>query len=281
MENYSVVDLPLETGEKSIFGTIYLPNETRQGKRVPLVIYAHGIGTHHESGDAYAREFARRGSAVYCLDFGGIEGSQTDGEPNTMTVFTEQRELEETYDELAKLPYVDLNNVFFMGASLGGAASALAAANLNGLIKGLILLYPAFNVPGEIRRKCSSREELPETYEFFTTTVGKPFLETLYDFDFYEVITNYMGPVLILHGMGDSVVASGYSVRAVNMYHRANLELIGEVGHGFEGGAFKFAVKKIVGFLDEEADLADESGLEGDLNFGGGGMGGGMGGMFG
>ena len=80
-------------------------------------------------------------------------------------------------------------------------------------------------------------------------------------------------PVLyLLHGMSDDIVASGYSVRAVNLYPHANLELIGEVGHGFTGGAFKYAVRKIVGFLDEEADLPDESGLNGDLNFKGGGM---------
>ena len=88
------------------------------------------------------------------------------------------------------------------------------------------------------------------------------FMEEMYDFDFYDVITKYEGPVLILHGMSDPMVASGYSVRAVNLYKHAQLELIGEVGHGFEGGAFKYAVKKIVSFLDEEADLAP--GLGGD-----------------
>lgn len=274
MDNFSVIDLSLESDGKTIFGKMHLPNETREGKRVPLVIYAHGLSSHHESGDGYARELARRGYACYCFDFGGIAGSKTDGEPNTMTVLTEQAEMEAVYDELSKLPYVDLNNVFFMGASLGGAVAALAAAHRNGLIKGLILLYPAFNLPGEIMRLWHTPEELPETHIFNGTEVGKPFLESLFKLDFYETITGYTGPVLIMHGMIDSVVASGYSVRAVNLYKRAQLELIGEVGHGFEGGAFKYAVKKIVGFLDEEADLADESGLEGDLNFGAGGMGG-------
>ena len=276
MDNFEVIELTLETSEKRIFGVMYLPTETRKGARVPLVIYAHGFASHHESGDAYARELAKRGYATYCLDFGGVEGSRTDGEPNTMTVFSEQEELEAAYAELAKLSYVDLNNVFFMGASLGGAVSALAAARKNGLIKGLILLYPAFNLPGEIQRLWPFVDVLPETEEFFGTTIGKPFLETLYGFDFYNVITRYEGPVLMLHGMTDSLVSSGYSVRAVNLYKHANLELIGEVGHGFTGGAFKYAVRKIVGFLDEEADLADESGLQGDLNFGSS-----TGGMFG
>ncbi len=274
MDNFAAIELSLQAGDKEIFGKMYLPNDTREGKRVPLVIFAHGVSSHHEAGDAYAREFARRGYAVYCLDFGGVAGSKTSGEPGSMTVFTEQEEIEAAYLELSKLPYVDLNNVFFMGESLGGAAAALAAAHKNGLIKGLILLYPAFNLPGEIQRLWRSKDELPDSYTLNGTEVGKPFMETLYDFDIYEKIVEYTGPVLILHGMTDSIVASGYSVRAVNLYRRAQLELIGETGHGFDGGVFKYAVKKIVGFLDEEADLADESGLNGDLNFGAGGMGG-------
>ncbi len=278
MDNFEVIELPLGTGKTSIFGMMYLPQETREGTRVPTVIYAHGAGTHYDSGDAYARELAKRGYAVYCLDFGGTDGSKTGGDPHSMTIFTEQDELETVYSELTKLPYVDLNNVFLMGASLGGAAVALAAASMNALIKGLILLYPAFNIPGELQRTWPNQADLPETFTFHNVEFGKRFFETLYGFDFYTVIPNYAGPVLILHGMSDSVVASGYSVRAVNTYKHASLELIGEVDHGFEGGTFKYAIKKIVGFLDEEADLADESGLDGDLNFGAGGA---MGGMFG
>ena len=189
-----------------------------------------------------------------------------------MTIFAERQDMEDVYDELAKLPYVDLNNVFLLGMSMGGAVAALAAARKSNLIKGLILLYPAFSIPGDIRRAWPNPDEFPEKFGIFNAEVGRAFIEEIYDFDFYEVIGDYAGPVLILHGMSDDIVASGYSVRAVNLYPHANLELIGEVGHGFTGGAFKYAVRKIVGFLDEEADLPDESGLNGDLNFKGGGM---------
>ena len=278
MDNFEVIELTLDTTSGTVFGMMYLPGETRKGTRVPTLIYAHGAGTHHDSGDAYARELAKRGYAVYCPDFGGVIGSKSAGEPLSMTTFTEQDELEAIYSELTKLPYVDLNNVFLMGASLGGAVAALTAAKINALIKGLILLYPAFNIPGEIQRMWPAQEDIPETFTFHSAEFGKQFLETLYGFDFYSVIADYAGPVLILHGMSDPEVASGYSVRAVNTYKHAKLELIGEVGHGFEGGAFKYAVRKIVGFLDEEADFADESGLEGDLNFSAGSP---MGGMFG
>lgn len=277
MSNYQVSDLTFEHGDESIFGRMYLPDEAAGGKRVPLVICAHGFGGNNESCEAYAREFAKRGYAAYCFDFCGTPNSKSSGEAHEMTIFTEQRDMEDVYDELSKLDYVDLNNVFLFGMSMGGAVAALVAAgSIGGRIKGLILLYPAFSIPGDIRRAWPEPSEFPERFGIFNAEVGRDFVLTIYDFDFYRVIGNYAGPVLILHGMSDDIVASGYSVRAVNIYPRADLELIGEVGHGFTGGAFKYAVRKVVGFLDEEADLPDESGLDGDLNFGGG-----MGGMFG
>lgn len=272
MSNYQVEDLIIEHDEKRIFGRIYLPDEAANGKRVPLVICAHGFGGNNESCEAYAREFAKRGYAAYCLDFCGAANSKSSGDTSEMTIFTEQADMEDSYTELAELGYVDLNNVFLFGMSMGGAVAALAAANKSNLIKGLILLYPAFSIPGDVRRAWPNRDEFPESFGIFNAEVGRAFIEAIYDFDFYEHITKYAGPVLILHGMSDDIVASGYSVRAVNIYPRADLELIGEVGHGFTGGAFKYAVRKIVGFLDEEADLPDESGLNGDLNFKGGGM---------
>lgn len=272
MSNYQVEDLILEHDEKRIFGRIYLPDEAANGKRVPLVICAHGFGGNNESCEAYAREFAKRGYAAYCLDFCGAANSKSSGDTSEMTIFTEQADMEDSYTELAELGYVDLNNVFLFGMSMGGAVAALAAANKSNLIKGLILLYPAFSIPGDVRRAWPNRDEFPESFGIFNAEVGRAFIEAIYDFDFYEHIAKYAGPVLILHGMSDDIVASGYSVRAVNIYPRADLELIGEVGHGFTGGAFKYAVRKIVGFLDEEADLPDESGLNGDLNFKGGGM---------
>lgn len=276
MSDFEVNELVVERNGARIFGRMYLPEEGTNGKRIPLVIIAHGLNGTADKCDAYAREIAKRGYAAYCFDFcGGPESRSTaDGKP--MTIFTEQADLEDVFEELSQLPCVDRNNIFLMGLSLGGAIASMVATHRGGLIKGLILLYPAFCVQGDLKREFPEGEDVPDNPTIFGEPISREFVESARDFDFYDIIGGYAGPVLIMHGMSDDIVASGYSVRAVNTYRNANLELIGEVGHGFEGGAFKYAVKKIVGFLDEEADLPDESGLNGDLNFSGG-----MGGMFG
>lgn len=276
MSEYKIEDVTIEHDGKSIHGKTYLPKDAEDGKRVPLVIIANGLGSNMESSGKYAHELAKRGYAAFCFDFCGGHGSSSSGDPLDMTLFSEQMDMETVYDQLSVLPYVDLNNVFLMGMSAGAAVASLVAASKSNLIKGLMLLYPAFSIPTDVRRLYPSRDDLPGSAVLFgDIEVGHGFLETMHDFDFYNVIGLYRGPVLILHGMEDDLVASGFSVRAVNTYANANLDIIAGVGHGFTGGAFKYAVKKIVGFLDEEADLADESGLDGDLNFKGG-----MGSMF-
>lgn len=272
MSNYEVRQLDFELEGKTIRGQVYLPTDAQEGKLTPTVICAHGLSRTYDQPDGYARELVRRGYVAYCFDFCDDVNSRSHSNVGEMTVFTEQNDLEDVFEEVAKLPYVDRNNIFLMGISMGAAVASLVAAHRNGVIKGLILLYPAFNIPGEINRAYPLGDEEPQDATLFDEKVGAEFVRSIRNFDFYAVIAGYTGPVLIMHGMSDELVASGYSVRAVNTYGNANLELIGEVGHAFEGGAFKYAVKKIVGFLDEEADLPDESGLYGDLNFGSGGM---------
>lgn len=274
MDNFEVRELGARVGENDIYGMVYLPDEARDGKRLPALVYSPDMNSNHDSGDGYARELAKRGYVVYCFDFRGGHESRSDGDPLQMTLFTEQTDLEAVYDMVVGLPYTDANNIFLMGAGLGGDAAALVAAKYASLIKGLVLLYPAFSLPEDVMRSFPDPDDIPDG-QAMGSTVGRPFLQTLWGFDFYNNIDAYKGPVLILHGTADDVVPSSYSTMAANTYRNARLELLADGGHGFEKGFFKYAAKRIVEFLDEETDLADESGLSGDLNFGGmGGMGG-------
>ena len=193
MSDFREEDLILEHDGKTIFGRMFLPDAAAAGKRVPLVICAHGFGGNHESCAAYARELARRGYAAYTFDFCGATNSKSGDDTHEMTIFAERQDMEDVYDELAKLPYVDLNNVFLLGMSMGGAVAALAAVRKSNLIKGLILLYPAFSIPGDIRRAWPNPDEFPERFGIFNAEVGRAFIEEIYDFDFYEVIGDYAG----------------------------------------------------------------------------------------
>lgn len=269
-------------GGEKIWSLVWLPAGASGSSRSPVVVYAHGMHSNHLAGGAWARELTSKGYAVCCLDFRGGRNSLSDGEALDMTLFGEQSDVEVVAETVARQPWADANNMFLMGASMGGAASALAAAAKPGLVKGLVLLYPALSLADEVRRQFPDPVEIPESALLGERlpdaaerldVVGEQFLRTLYGFDLPGTAVKYRGPVLIIHGTEDDLVEPSWSVRAARGYEHATLELVSGAGHGFSGGAFKFAVKKIVEFLDGECDLADESGLDGDLNFAGGGMG--------
>lgn len=265
MDNFSIEEFPVQADERSIFSVLYLPNGASSRKRCPAIVFGHGLASNHESGDAYARELAKRGYAVCCLDFCGGKDSKSSGDAMDLTLFSASRDMSAVYDALAKRPDIDANNVFLMGASMGGAAASLSASARAQVIKGLILLYPAFSLADEVKKIAVNPDDLPETYDF-GATVGHEFLKTLHGFDALMAAGVYHGPVIILHGTADERVPSSYSMQAARAYPHADLKLIDGAGHGFTGGLFKYAVRTIVEFLDEECDLADESGLEGDLN---------------
>ena len=66
---------------------------------------------------------------------------------------------------------------------------------------------------------------------------------------------SYKGPVLILHGDEDKIVALSYSEKAAEKYGRAELEVFAGEGHGFseagmhrvEGMALSFVRRVLAG----------------------------------
>ena len=49
----------------------------------------------------------------------------------------------------------------------------------------------------------------------------------------FDIIGNYKGNVLIVHGTDDKVVPVDYSKRAQQTYQHAELKIIEKAGHGF------------------------------------------------
>lgn len=67
-----------------------------------------------------------------------------DGSTLEMPLFTEQAELDAVLSMIQERPFVDRENIFLMGTSMGDAVSAITAADHKDEIKGAVLLYPVF-----------------------------------------------------------------------------------------------------------------------------------------
>lgn len=254
---YEIQELSAWRDESQIYGVVYIPQGHGQGEaasqavaeQMPVVIYAHGYGVTHQNGIQYAEKLAERGFVVYCFDFcGGSTGSRSDGSPLEMSVLTEQADLEAVIEMVRELDYVDSDQVFLFGASQGGVVSGITAANKEKL-KGLILLYPAFELVETVQALFSSPEEIPESYHFLWMTVGRRYFEDVWDLDVYDVIGEFDKDVLLIHGDADSIVPLSSSERALEVYSSAELKVLPGAGHGLHGQDAETATDYMLEYL--------------------------------
>lgn len=246
---YEVRELPTQRDGNWIYGVAYIPLDA--GERMPAVIYAHGYGVTHQNGIQYAEKLAAHGYVVYCFDFcGGGNGSQSDGSPLEMSVFTEQADLEAVIETVRALDYVDSENIFLFGASQGGLVSGITAAANREEIQGLILLYPGFEIVEDVQALFASADDIPETYSMFGwMEVGRTYFEDLLDYDVYSVIGAYDKDVLLIHGDADGIVPISSSERALEVYPSAELKVLPGAGHGLHGQDAETATEYMLEYL--------------------------------
>lgn len=233
---YTIEALSCTNAGKTIYGQLYLPKGA--GTPLPAVICSHSFSLTHASMNSYCTQIARSGYAAYCFDFcGGSNKSLSDGKTTDMTVFTEVSDLEAVLNRIRSLPHIDTENLFLLGSSQGGLVSALAAANHPAEIRGMILLYPGLSMPEQFRSYFPDPENITDRqlmmFSMSGTSVGRAYIQTLYNYDVYGHIKNYSRDVLILHGTMDFTVPIRYSEKAVEVYPSATLRTIEGAMHGF------------------------------------------------
>ena len=257
MYQYRISELWCGKHERKIYGLAFVPKA--EGK-VPLVIFAHELANTHKSGIAYAQELASRGVAVYTFDFpGGSPASKSDGVTTEMSVMTEAADLETVLAEASAWDFVDREKVVLMGGSQGGAVAACTAARRSDGIAGLILLYPAFCIPDVMHHEFGFPEHIPDQFDLRGwIMVGKKYALDIWDYDFYAQMHCFFGPVLILHGDQDPLVALPYATRATECYPNAELQVLRRAGHGFYDEYFVQAMDYILVYLRRLGFLNDK-----------------------
>lgn len=250
--SYTTQELPAQVDGHAIYGEIYIPDGIEEP--MPAVIFSHGYGGTHAIGAPYAQALAEKGFVVYCYDFrGGSNSSRSDGSPLDMSVFTEKADLEAVLSMLQSLDYVDNERIFLMGTSQGGMVSAMTGAAHPEEVRGMMLLYPAFCIPENARAQFSTLESVPDQVSFFSwLTVGRRYVEDVWEYDVYADVAAYEKNVLILHGDQDGIVDIAYSQRAIEAYPAAELKVIQGAGHGFSGGNFDLAMDYILDYLGDQ-----------------------------
>lgn len=186
---------------------------------------------------------------TYVFDFcGGGAYSRSDWQAG-MSLFTEQHDLESVAWELSREPFVDQDNVFLCGSSLGATVTLMAARANAQLVRGCVLLYPAFNLHDAVRQACPDRNSLPEAFPIMGMDVSGDFLRSCYDYDFFEHIPAFPKEVLLFHGDADTAVPLSYSQRAARLFPHCELRVIRGGGHGFVGEQYWQVVEQAAEWL--------------------------------
>ena len=220
------VEVWSERDGNRIFGMMYY-NSTASEKQ-PAVILSHSSSLTHEAMKGYASAIAKMGFAAYCFDFcGGSDKSKSDGKTDEMTVFTEVEDLRAVVKTVKSLDYVDSSNVCLFGSSQGGLVSALLADECPDDFAGMILFYPAFNIP-----------EMVKMFSGFgdfggMMSMSEAYINSIKDFDVWSHIGKFSKPVCIIHGTADMIVPISNSEKAVGLYPSATLNKIEGANHGF------------------------------------------------
>lgn len=250
MYGYDAVEVWCENEDQRIYGICYEP-ETDE--KVPLVIFAHELCSTHASGTDYAMELASRGIAVYTFDFrGGSSHNRSDGKTTEMSVMTEADDLRAVVAAAKQWDFVDREKIVIIGASQGGAAASMYAAENAEEIAGLVLLYPAFVISDEIHSQFTSLDEVSDGFSFLGwIRVGRNYVSDIWDYDFYGEMEKYDKPVLILHGNRDYTVDVSYAEQAEQSFPDADLCVLKGAEHGFYGKSFEEALEHIFLYLHE------------------------------
>ena len=248
MAEIIIEDFLIEANGREIFGKLHYPAD--EGV-YPAIIMSHGYNGAHDNFPYESLRLAKSGYVVCTFDFcGGSVNSKSSGKTVDMTIFTEKEDLRAVMEHVRGLEQVDESKLFLMGASQGGLVTALVAEEVEELISGVILHFPAFNIPDDWRDHFKTREDIPETFQLWGMDLGREFFLSIRDFDTFEHIGGLKKDVLVIHGDMDSVVIVENSEHAKTLY--ANMELVvlpGE-GHGFSPAGIEEATELMLAFLN-------------------------------
>ena len=151
----AIEELSYLNGDTKVFGKLYRPAEaalkgTEMSRRkFPTVVFCHGLGMNCDYWHSWCRALAGKGIIAYAFDFqgGAMQNCRSTSDMMHMTPETEREDLAMVMQRLRKEKFVDKDSIYLVGHSLGGlVASQYASGDGKRLLKGLVLMAPAFNI---------------------------------------------------------------------------------------------------------------------------------------
>ena len=240
----------LQIDGQRIYGEIYMPEG--EGP-FPLAIVGHGLGGSHRDVARYARDLHDLGIAVYVFDFrGGGKHVKSSGDTRDMSLLTEIEDMEIVLEQAESWPFVDKNQIILAGGSQGAQVAAIVASRHPTETAGVVMLFPAFVVKEYVHLIFDSLDQVPDEFNLMGwITIGKKYVEDIWDYDPYKEIGSYRGPVLLLQGDSDIMVPVSSADETARCYKKIDYKVIEGGGHGFLGESYKTAIRYLKEFFQK------------------------------
>jgi alpha-beta hydrolase superfamily lysophospholipase len=194
------------------------------------ILYVHGFGSVRGGAKAAAFEAAcaRRGWTFAAFDFRGH------GDSSGTLLELRGSGLQADLDQAqAYLMGRGIRQLFPVGSSMGGWATAWFVTRHPGLVPACVAIAPAFNFPRSHWAKLSETQRrawrqtgrLPVRNAYLDVEVGYGLVEEINQFPVERLAAAWTKPLLIFHGMQDDSVPYQESLAFVQMAAGTELEL--------------------------------------------------------
>ncbi|MGM9858733.1 MAG: alpha/beta hydrolase family protein [Bacilli bacterium] len=209
--------------ELKIYGNLYTPLDFSSDNSYSLIIMSHSADINSDSLDSYGYRAASLSYLSYSFDYPSDNKKSRSDKIENPTIFKDVDTLSYLVDYFFTIPYI--NKIYLFGTSQGGLISSIVANNYNEIIQGLIMFYPAFNIPELLQ---------------IDITLDEEYRNELNNYNVYDHIGSFTKDVLIVHGTKDFIVPSSYSEKANEIYSSCTLQLIEGANHGFNKENYYF-----------------------------------------
>lgn len=197
--------------------------------RVPVVIFAHGLGSVRggEKAVALEAECARRGWAFAACDFRGHGASS-----GTMLELRGSRLLEDLDAITRTVTERIAGPLCLFGSSMGGWAAAWFAARHPERVAACAFVAPAFRFLEWNRLSQTERDEWQRTgrhrvcNEFIDLELGSGLIAEASDFQFETLAERFRSPLIIFHGMRDDLVPDTQSLEFAARCASTDVEVV-------------------------------------------------------
>ncbi len=243
-------------------GFLHIPDAQRQAEeqgdqKYPCVVFLHDYASdrigEHRILVKTARYLCNNGFACLRFDFRG--SGESDGDFSDITLETEISDAKAAVEFARSQTLIDPDRIALLGESLGGSIAICIAAEAK--IASLVLWAPTVFADYLVERDGkvlidpyawlppSYKEELKRTgkVDVGGLTRGKGFFESLKRVHPLKYLSNYYGPVLVICGSEDEVVAPINSdIVYDNVRGQRKLVVIADADHGFSSSLWEAEV---------------------------------------